>query len=253
MKIQTLFHKTVPTGVFYGLQSTKPKNFWSRCLATCRKKLLRSWTPPSHLCKANPHFIKVTLPFDPVALGLPNLEKLAPYNCTRADRSFEVPCHWIHTFPCATLGSHMLTRLHVPAEECDVIDDVTSHFGLTHSSNLTCIYDPNLNRLPKKKKKALTKVNLWLWQKVKIFKINYPTRFFVYISILGSVSLSETWELCNWFNFQKVYFCINLNQSKNFEKGLVLLSFSLWIWGLFLHFRIQNCSNSVILQLLALM
>ena len=66
----------------------------------------------------------------------------------------------------------------MPVEECDVIDDVTSYFGLTHSSDSTCICDRNLNRLPKKKKKkkALTKVNIWL--KVKIFKTDLSHSIF---------------------------------------------------------------------------
>ena len=62
----------------------------------------------------------------------------------------------------------------------------------------------------KKKKKLWPKLIFDL--KSKFSKQTYPTRFFVYILILGFVSSSKIWELCKWFNFQKVYFCINLNQ-----------------------------------------
>ena len=48
---------------------------------------------------------------------------------------------------------------------------------------------------------------------------------------------------------------MKLTKSQNFQARLVLLSFSgkFRFWSPFLHLRIQNCLNNVILQLLALM
>ena len=91
--------------------------------------------------------------------------------------------------------------------------------------------------------------------KVKIFKrglshsvfrihSNFGIRFFVQDSeIVQTIQIPKSWLLDkSW------------PKSQNFQ-GLVFPYFlrRLWFWGLFLHLRIQNCSNSVILQLLALM
>ena len=106
-----LIHKTIPTQVFYDLQSTKSENFRSKCLATCHKKLQRSWTSYSHLCKASPHFTKVTLPLNPAALGLQNLEKLARKSLPRASRRSGV---LNFSFMCYHAPLAKLTHIHAP-------------------------------------------------------------------------------------------------------------------------------------------
>ena len=110
--------------------------------------------------------------------------------------------------------------------------------------------------IPKIKEKALTKWTFDFDLKVKIFKrglshsvfrihSNFGIRFFVQdLEIVQTLQIPKSWLLDkSW------------PKSQNFQEGTILPDFS-WrfrFWVLFHHLRIWNCSNSVILQLLALM
>ena len=93
-------------------------------------------------------------------------------------------------------------------------------------------------------------------EKVKIFKrglshsvfrihSNFGIRFFVQdLEIVQTLQIPKSWLLDkSW------------PKSQNFQEGTILPDFSrrFRFWVLFHHLRIWNCSNSVILQLLALM
>ena len=117
---------------------------------------------------------------------------------------------------------------------------------------------PGPNRLPKKKKKERENALTWwtfdLDQKVKIFKTDLSHSIF-YIPILRPVSSFEAQKLCKRPVSKSWLLHICWPKSKNFQEGPILPNFSrrFHFWGLFLHSGIWNCSNSMILQLLALM
>ena len=144
----------------------------------------------------------------------------------------------------------------------------SSYTGLTRLSKRPGLTrtDPQIwpgpNCLPKKKERkkrerenALTDWTLTLTKKSKFSKWTYPTQFFEYIPILGFVSSFETRKSCKRPISRKLTFAQIRTKSQNFQVEPVLPNFSrrFRFWGLFLHLRIWNCSNSVILQLLALM
>ena len=111
-------------------------------------------------------------------------------------------------------------------------------------------------KLNKKKKKNFEQVELWLWSKSQnfqkglfhsVFRVHsdFEARFFIWSSeIVQTVQFLKNWLLHkSW------------PKSQNFQEVPVLPNFSrrFQFWGLFLHSGIRNCSNSMILQLLALM
>ena len=108
----------------------------------------------------------------------------------------------------------------------------------------------------KRKRKSFDQVELWLWPKSQNFQkclfhsffrvhSNFEIRFFIWSSeILQTLQFLKNWLLHkSWL------------KSQNFQEVLVSPNFShrFHFWGLFLHSGIRNCSNSMILQLLALM
>ena len=104
-------------------------------------------------------------------------------------------------------------------------------------------------------KKLWPNLTLTLTKKSKISKKGLSHSVFAYIPILESVSLFETWKLCKLSNFQKLTFTQILTKMSKFSRMTCLPNFSrrFQFWGLFLHSGVRNCSNSMILQLLALM
>ena len=96
---------------------------------------------------------------------------------------------------------------------------------------------------------------LTLTKKSKFSKWTCPTQFFEYIPILGPVSSFEAQKLCKCPVSKSWLLHKYWPKSQNFQEVPVLPNFScrFHFWGLFLHLRIWNCSNSVILQLLVLM
>ena len=96
---------------------------------------------------------------------------------------------------------------------------------------------------------------LTLTKKSKFSKRTCPTQFFEYIPILGPVSSFEAQKLCKCPVSKSWLLHKCWPKSQNFQEVLVLPNFSRrsHFWGLFLHLRIRNCSNNVILQLLVLM
>ena len=96
---------------------------------------------------------------------------------------------------------------------------------------------------------------LTLTKKSKFSKWTCPTQFFEYIPILEPVSSFEAQKLCECPVSKSWLLHKCWPKSQNFQEIPVLPNFSrrFHFWGLFLHLRIWNCSNSVILQLLVLM
>ena len=107
-----------------------------------------------------------------------------------------------------------------------------------------------------KKKKALSKLAFDFDQKVKIFKRGLSHSVFRIHFDFGICFSVRDSGIVQTIKFpKKLTFVQILTKIQNFQEGLVLPNFlhRFRFWDLFLHLRIQNCSNSVILQLLALM
>ena len=109
-----------------------------------------------------------------------------------------------HLLPCTrTRQDEEFMRLHdlCAYQGRDVVNDVS----VTSSSRLTRVFrpDPKLwTRFePPTKKKLWPKLTFDFNQKSKFSKRTYPTWFFTYIPILGSVSSSETRKLHKQSNF----------------------------------------------------
>ena len=96
---------------------------------------------------------------------------------------------------------------------------------------------------------------LTLTKKSKFSKQTCLTQFFAYIPILGPVSSFEAQKLCKCPISKSWLLHKCWPKSKNFQERRILPNFSCRFdfWDLFLHSGIRNCSNSMILQLLALM
>ena len=96
---------------------------------------------------------------------------------------------------------------------------------------------------------------LTLTKKSKSSKRTCPTQFFEYIPILGPISSFKTQKLCKCPVSKSWLLHKCWPKCKTFQEGPILPNFlrRFHFWGLFLHLRIRNCSNNVILQLLALM
>ena len=96
---------------------------------------------------------------------------------------------------------------------------------------------------------------LTLTKKSKFSSRTCPTQFFECILNLGPISSFKTQKLCKCLVSKSWLLHKCWPKSKKFQEGPILPNFSrrFHFWGLFLHLRIQNWSNSVILQLLALM
>ena len=106
-----------------------------------------------------------------------------------------------------------------------------------------------------REKNALTKWTLTLTKKSKFSKRTCPTQFFEYILILGPVSSFEAQKLRKCPVSKSWLLHKYWPKSQNFQEVPILPKFlrRFHFWGLFLHLRIRNYSNSVILQLLVLM
>ena len=96
---------------------------------------------------------------------------------------------------------------------------------------------------------------LTLTKKSKLSKRTCLTQFFEYIPILGPISSFEAQKLRKCPVSKSWLLHKYWPKSQNFQEVPILPKFSrrFHFWGLFLHLRIRNCSNSVILQLLVLM
>ena len=152
-----------------------------------------------------------------------------------------------------------VSHLHAPASST-CLHAHTCPLHMTSSSITPVWPGPTWKSNPvrtacKKKKKSFDQVELWLYQKVKIFKnglfhsvfwvhSDFEIRFFIWSSeIVQTVQFLKNWLLHrSW------------PKSQNFQEVPVLPNFShrFHFWGLFLHLRIRNWTNSMILQLLAL-
>ena len=128
-------------------------------------------------------------------------------------------------------------------------DDIILHYFLTRLSRPTQ-FDPFtwpgpncLHQKKKKKKKALTKFELWLGPKSKSGPV--PLNF---------LSTFQFWDpflhprLGNYTNSsisKKLTFAWILTKSQNFQNGPIPLSFShtFWFWNPFLCLRLGNCAN----------
>ena len=204
------------------LRSTRPENFRSRCQAT-----------PLHAPPEGPAITSVFSRTD------------ADPSCafTRSTRQALTCalCAWRHGWRYPPLSG--LTRL--------------TRFDPDWPGNLT------RSEPPQKKKKKMREREKMLWpsgpltltKKSKFSKRTCPTQFFEYIPILGPVSSFEAQKLCKCPVSKSWLLHKCWPKSKNFQEGPILPNFSrrFHFWGLFLHLGIRNCSNSMILQLLALM
>ena len=137
MKIQTLFQKTDTIEVFYGLRSTKPKNFKTKNSFTCphvKPQYLNDQQPsPSNLRKYARNFRTWTTPLDPLALDRQNAKTLGPKTPTCAAmhclKLQSVVPLYPHTSTCHlrflclhVCTCHVLTRAHAPCADTHVLE-----------------------------------------------------------------------------------------------------------------------------------
>ena len=166
------------------------------------------------LCKSAHNFRKLTIPWSSMALDRQNPKKFETKKAvTRRHAPLMTPVFAASTNTCSHVPPVSLTRLHAPGLSPRAarhtralwrhgwhLYDVTTHYGLTHLSRPTQ-FDPFIltrSEPPakKKKKKLWPSRTLTLTKKSKFSKRAYSTQFLVYIPILESVSLFETWKLC---------------------------------------------------------
>ena len=209
--------------VFYSPKSTKPKNLRDQISY-----------------HALPHASR--------DIGVHNLsfmhQHMPPHQVTR----WHAPC---------SITSTRAIRVHVPSSTMTslMMSSPLPEFDLDPLGNLTRSSWPSPNRW-KKKKKALSKLAFDFDQKVKIFKRGLShSVFHIHFNFGICFSVRDS-GIVQTIKFpKKLTFVQILTKIQNFQEGLVLPNFlhRFRFWDLFLHLRIQNCSNSVVLQLLALM
>ena len=123
--------------------------------------------------------------------------------------------------------------------------------NLTQSKLLEIIFKKKV-----REKNALTKWTFDFDQKVKIFKRGLSHSIFRVHSNFGICFFAQDSKIVQTIQIPKSWLLDkSWPKSQKFQEGLILPNFSrrFWFLSLFLHLRIQNCSKSVILQLLALM
>ena len=141
VKIQTLFHKTDPTGTLNGLRSTKPREFILQGISTGSHAQPRAQKAPrlslSIPRKYARYFRTRTKPLDPAALYRQNPKisglKKPPRAATLAKNVRRSPASILRALTRNHNSSHAgnsFTRIHAPSSDKrtqfhDVMDDVT--------------------------------------------------------------------------------------------------------------------------------
>ena len=165
---------------------------------------------PSKLCKSVHNFAKLTLQGSCKALELQNLKISSPKTQTCASRRSRNLCLNEHTRPRAAIFVHTLTRAdshfthwHMPSNAMTscMTSSSTTWFNpfIQPNTDLWPRFEPpaKINFKKEKEKGGFDQVGpLTLTKKSKFSKRTYPTQFFKYIPILGSVSSFKTRKLC---------------------------------------------------------
>ena len=223
MKIQTLFHKTDPTGTLNGLRSTKPREFILQGISTHSHAQPRAQNAPrlslSIPCKYARYFRTRTKPLDPAALYRQNPKisglKKPPRAATLAKNVRRSPASILRALTRnhnSSRAGNSFTRVHAPSSDKrtqfhDVMDDVTPTNRFDRPGNRTRSEPP-----AKKKKKKRERENALTWwtfdldQKVKIFKTDLSHSIFRVHFEFGTHFFIRNSEIVQMSSFQKLTF-----------------------------------------------
>ena len=189
VKIQTLFHKTDPTGTLNGLRSTKPRKFILQGISMCSHAQPRAQNAPR------------------LSLSIPR-KYARDFRNGQYEEIHRAPIYKTQKFQARTMShtppespeifASTNTRLHLPSRAHTRRKFLMRrHAPWRHGWHIHPLWS---EPLAKKKKKLWPSRTLTLTKKSKFSKMACSTQFFEYIPILRSVSSFETRKLCKLSN-----------------------------------------------------